>query len=155
MPATPARSTFVQQQFRSLVWKSDRVLAQYGKVARDTAESPIDTFFDDMSAVQIMLDERAAILGRHARAFRVQLGTLIDLSGDYALNQALPGVHIKADELVADVDCAVVAIENYDAGSGKTTIAAWGAVGAFESYLVTDDGFAIVTDDGQRISVEQ
>jgi len=129
MPATPERAAFVQSEFRSAVWEDPAVLAQYGRVARDTADAPVETFFDSMDHVQIMVDERGALLGTHSRAFRTKVGTLVDLDGDFAMGHLLPGIHVRDDELVADMDAACVSIESYDIDAGQTTFVTWGQVG--------------------------
>ena len=128
MPATPTEAAYVQQEFRSAIWESATVLALYGKVARDTGDAPIDTFFDSVADVQTMVNERGALLGAHSRAFRVQIGRLVDLGGDYAMSSLLPGAHVTDTELVADMDCAVTNIESYNTESGQTTVAAWGII---------------------------
>jgi hypothetical protein len=124
LPATPSRIAFVLEEFRSATWSDPAVQTMYGKVARDTGDAPIDTFFDDMAAVQIMVDERGALLGAHARAFRTKVDGAIDL----AFLSALPGARVIDDELVADMNCAVVAIESYDTGGDQTVLATWGTI---------------------------
>ena len=128
MPATPARAEFVVQEFRSVVRSDSAVLAQYGKVARDTGDTPIDTFFDSMADVATMANERGALLGGHARAFRVTVNGLIDLDGAFAMTDALPGAHLRDAELVADLDCVVTTIEAYDTAADQTVLSIWGTV---------------------------
>ena len=118
MPATPARIAFVRQEFRSYVWSDAGVQTLYGKVARDTGDQPIDTWFDDMTA----------LLGRHARAFRTKVDELVDLDGAFAMTQALPGAQMVDGELFANLACAVVSIESYDTGAEQTTLATWGVL---------------------------
>ncbi|WP_334656714.1 hypothetical protein [Sphingomonas panaciterrae] len=124
MPATPQRIAFVLEEFRSTTWSDPAVQTMYGKVARDTGDAPIDTYFDDVSAVQAMANERGALLGAHSRAFRTRV------DGTLALDflSALPGARMIDDELVADMDTAVVAIESYDTGTEQTTLATWGTI---------------------------
>jgi hypothetical protein len=128
MPATPERAAFVAQGFRSAVWSNSTIRDMYGKVARDTGDQPIETYFDDMSAVQAMVNERGALLGGHARAFKVRIGALLDLEGDLDMATVLPAAHLTADELVADLACAVAAVDSYDTGNGQTTLTLWGTV---------------------------
>lgn len=128
MPATSARAAFVQEEYRSAVWSDADVRTIYGKVARDTKDAPIPTFFDDIADVQAMVDERGALLGGHARAFRVTVGQLMDLSNDLDMRLVLPGAHLKADELVADLDTAVFAIEAYDTEREQTVLGLWGKI---------------------------
>ncbi|WP_267396192.1 MULTISPECIES: hypothetical protein [unclassified Sphingomonas] len=128
MPATAERAAFVSEEFRSFVWSDPNVQTLYGKVARDTGDTPIDTYFDDMAAVQMMAAERGALLGRHARAFRTKVDHLVDLDGAYAMTAALPGTQIVDDELVANMPAAIVSIEAYDTGAEQTTLASWGVL---------------------------
>ena len=128
MPATPERAAFVQTEFRSAVWQDPTVLAQYGRVARDTGDAPIETYFDSIDHVQIMANERGALLGSHSRAFRTKVGILVELEGNFAMSQLLPGIHVRDDELVADMDCACVSIESYDTDAGQTTFVTWGVI---------------------------
>lgn len=128
MPATAARAAFVAEELRSAVWQDPSVQALYGKVARDTADSPIDTYFDSMADVQTMANERGALLGAHVRAFRLQLADLVDLDGDFSLATALPGARVRIEEAVADMACAIVSIESYDTAAETTTLALWGHI---------------------------
>ncbi|WP_374139375.1 hypothetical protein [Sphingomonas sp.] len=128
MPATPARAAFVSEEYRSAVYQNTGIKTLYGKVARDTLDAPIDTYFDDVSAVQTMVNERGALLEKHARAFRLQIGAPVDIGGVFAINNLLPGATVKSDELLANMSCAVVAIEAYDTGTGQATVAVWGAI---------------------------
>jgi hypothetical protein len=137
MPATPARAAFVQESYRSAVWRNSAVRDLYGKVARDTKDEPIPTFFDDIDDVQTMVDERGVLLGQHARAFRVKIGALMDMTNDLDFSQTLPAAALLADELAADFACAVPAVESYDTGNDVTTLSVWGICGTIED---TDDG---------------
>lgn len=128
MPATPARAAFVSEEYRSAVFQNTSIKSLYGKVARDTLDAPIDTFFDDVSAVQSRVNERGALLEKHARAFRLQLAAPVDIDGVFAIDDLLPGATIKSDELVLNMTCAVVAIEAYDTGTGQATVAVWGGI---------------------------
>ena len=89
MPATPSRIAFVEQQFRSLAWTNPAVTTAYGKVARDTKDQPVATFFSNMTDVHAVLSERAALLGCHARAFHIRTGQLLDLQADLDMGQGL------------------------------------------------------------------
>jgi hypothetical protein len=129
MPATAARAGFVLEEFRSFVWENPNVRSLYGKVARDTKDQPIPTFFDNMSSVEAVALERAALLGQHSRAFRVSVGQLMDLDADLAMQDALPGASIASDELSANFGCAVIAIDSYDTEADRTTLTLWGVCG--------------------------
>lgn len=142
MPATPERIAFVQQDFRSAVWTDPSMQALYGKVARDTGPAPVDTFFDDMAAVEAMVQERGAILGKHARAFVTKVDELVDLSGPFAFATALPGVRVIDPELVADLACAAVSIQSYDTGAEQTVLASWGVLGGPAPSPDPDNVFA-------------
>ena len=128
MPATPARAAFVSEEYRSATWTNDGNRTLYGKVARDTLDQPVDTFFDDISAVQTMVNERGALIGQHARAFRVAIGVGVDIEGALAIDDVLPCATVKSNDLVANMTCAVVAIESYDTGTGQAVVAVWGAI---------------------------
>jgi len=130
MPATPTRIAFVEQQFRSLAWTNPAVTTAYGKVARDTKDQPVATFFSNMTDVHAVLSERAALLGCHARAFHIRTGQLLDLQADLDMRQGLPGGHVISDELVVDMDGAIVSIDPYDTDAQQLTVAVWGTLGA-------------------------
>lgn len=142
MPATPDRIAFVREEFRSFVWSDPSVQSLYGKVARDTGATPVDTFFDDMSAVQAMALERGALLGRHARAFMTKVDELVDLDADFAMEDGLPGVRLVDDELAADLACAVVGIQSYDTGAEQTILASWGIIGPSGPVATPDNTYA-------------
>lgn len=145
MPATPARAAFVQEGFRSAVWRNSAVRDLYGKVARDTKDAPIPTFFDNIADVEAQVEERGALLGQHARAFKVRIGVLVDLDADLDFSQTLPSAALVADELVADFPVAISTIESYDTQGESTTLTAWGICGVIED---TDDEDAGGGDGG-------
>lgn len=133
--ATPTRAAFVQQQFRSLVWESAVVRELYGKVARDTKDDPIPTFFDLEEDCYAIAKERGEILGSHARRFRVTVDAILTES-DLPFALTLPGAHLVDDELAADMDVAIASIDNVDFSTGQTTLIVWGRVG---DVPVSDD----------------
>lgn len=129
MPATAARAGFVLEEYRSIVWENPNVRTLYGKVARDTKDQPVPTFFDNMSSVQAIVNERAALLGQHARGFRVTVGKLIDLEITADMQESLPGARVESNELAASFDCAVIAIDSYDTENDRTVLTTWGICG--------------------------
>lgn len=128
MPATPTRAAFVNEQWRSVVRQNDTVRAIYGKSARDTRDEPIETYFDNIADVQAIASQRGALLEGHARAFRVQIGGLVDLNEAFAMTQALPGVQVVSSELGVSMAAAVVSIDAYDTANDRTTITVWGVI---------------------------
>ena len=133
MPATGARAAFVLEAFRSFTWENPNVRAIYGKVARDTKDQPIPTFFDDMTSVEAVARERAALLGQHARAFQATIGALADLGGQLDMQQALPPARIESSELAASFDCVVSAVNAYETEGERTVITLWGICGSIPS----------------------
>jgi predicted metal-dependent HD superfamily phosphohydrolase len=128
MPVTPERAAFVQEEFRSVVVKSTPVRDAYGKVARDTKDVPIATFFDNRADALVIAEERLAILGSHGRRFRVVVNEILTES-DLQFATDLPGAHLVDSELVADMDVAIASIDSVDFQEGKTTLIVWGRVG--------------------------
>lgn len=129
--ATATRAAFSQEEFRSVIWKSTPVREQYGKVARDTKKEPIVSYFDNLEDAQVMVDERGALLGSHARRFRVVVDAILT-EADLNFDTALPGARFIDDELVADLDVVVAAIESVDFNVGQTTLLLWGVIGEWE-----------------------
>lgn len=128
MPATPARAEFVAQEFRSATWSDSGVRTLYGKVARDTGDSPIQTFFDNVADAQVLADERGALLGAHARAFRVRIAGLMDLDTDLDMSTVLPAATLIDDVQVANMAVVVANIESYDTADEQTVLAVWGTL---------------------------
>lgn len=132
---TPERAAFVQEEFRSVTWESVEIKTLYGKVARDTKDDPIITYFDNEADCYLIAQERGQILGSHARRFKVTVNAILT-EADLGFALALPGAHLIDDELVADLDVAVASIETVDFNTGQTTLMVWGRVG---SVPVSDD----------------
>jgi hypothetical protein len=129
MPAAADRAAFVQQEFRSAVWQSSQVKNDwYGKVARDTKDSPFVSFFSVTTDAKRYIDERGGLLGGHARLFRVVVDGVLTLD-DIDLSQSVPGARLIDDDLVCDFIAGVVAIESVDLENERTTLKLWGIVG--------------------------
>lgn len=126
MPVSPEQAGFVQQAYRSAIWEDPAVRSMYGKVARDTGENPIPTYFDDIADAQAMADERGALLSGHARAFTVTVQDLDVLDSALLFSETLPAVTLVDDELVANLDCAVIAVASFDMDTGQTQLVLWG-----------------------------
>lgn len=125
MPATSARAAFIQTAFRSVVAGPDSaVVTKYGGKARDTKDSPIETFFDTESDAQAMVNERLTLLKADRRRFKA------DIQGEatgLALNptQTTPAVTLIDDERMANFAGAVVGI-TIDFAKEKTSLEIWG-----------------------------
>lgn len=127
MPATPARAEFVSQAFRTEKWEDPAIKAMYGKSARDTKDEVVETFFDELSAVQTRLDERSPILGGHARRFVVDVAELID-PALIDFDTDLPGALLIDDEKLANLNTVVTSVDAYDFETETTKLAVWGIV---------------------------
>lgn len=127
MPATAERAAFAKEEFRSAVWKNDNVRNLYGKVARDTKDQPVVSFFDDKDDAQALIEERGALLGVHARRFRPVIDDVIT-DADLGMALAVPAATLIDDDLVADMDVAIVGIE-VDFDAERSTIQVWGTIG--------------------------
>jgi hypothetical protein len=125
MPATPARIAFITQQFRSVVAGPDSgVITKYGSMARDTAEAPIQSFFDDTADAQVMVTERLNLLKADRRRFKVTIpNAMTGLGLNYS--QSTPSATFIDDERQANMSVAVVDV-SIDLGSDKTTLGVWG-----------------------------
>lgn len=125
MPATAERAAFVREEYRSSVYTNEGVRDLYGKIARDTEDTPVVSFFDEPLHAWYMVQERGAVLSAHARHFKV---TIDDVVGEADLDMALelPTATIIDDDLVCDMAAAVVAIDSLDLEGERTVLRLWG-----------------------------
>lgn len=129
MPATPERAAFSAEEYRIRTWESQGVRDLYGRVARNTEDVPIESFFADPNHAQVMLNERGLLIGGHARRFRTTVDQLL-LASDLDVSQIAPSVTLIDEELVVeDLVVAVVGIDSVDFETGRTTLSLWGNVG--------------------------
>lgn len=127
MVATPERIGFVTREFRSVVWSDSGVRDLYGNVARDTGDAPVETFFDDPDDARAMAEERGALLGAHARRFRVEIAAALDEAA-IDMSEELPAATLIDDELAANLDVAISAIEGVDLERERTSLIVWGTL---------------------------
>jgi hypothetical protein len=126
MPATPARIAFIAQAYRSVSALDAAIKARYGAAARDTAATPVPTFFDTVADTQAMCDERFALLKADRRKFTVAVGDVLSFTGGLDFSQVVPTFTVVDDEKVANLPAALVGIESVDYETGKTTLTVWG-----------------------------
>lgn len=127
MPATPTRIAFVKEQFRSLTIANTGIRDRYGKVARDTAESPVPTFFESMADVNELLGERHALLSADRRRFEVRVAEILDFGGALAFNITTPTVTLIDDEKgVSGRSCIMTQVEAIDYETQTTRLGLWG-----------------------------
>lgn len=128
MPATAERAAFVKEEYRSVTFKNEGVLLLYGKVARDTKDAPVVSYFDAVADAFVLDQERGAVLGTHARRFRVVVQDILT-EDDLDMATEPPTARLIDDDLVADMDVAIVGIESVDFDLNRTTLVVWGTIG--------------------------
>ena len=126
MPATPARIAFVSAEFRTYVASDAAIKTRYGPTSRDTGNAPVETFFDTLSDVQAMADERFALLKADRRKFAVRTVGLLDFSGGADFSQHTPAATLIDDEKNASMGVAIVGIPALDYDAERTTLTVWG-----------------------------
>jgi hypothetical protein len=125
MVATPARIGFVMQEFRSVVSSDAAVQTKYGNQARDTADTPIESFFDSTTDAQTVNDARLVLLKADRRRFKQDSRGVQTLTGALDISQVTPAVTVIDDERQANHNAAMVEIA-VDLGGDSTTITSWG-----------------------------
>lgn len=125
MPATSARIAYISEiARRSAVFTSSAMATAYGSMARDTKDEPVESFFDAVADAQTFVDERGAVLGKHARFFEVDVDGLLETLD---LSQSIPAAAITDDTLVlSDFAAAVVGIAALNYETRTTTLLCWG-----------------------------
>lgn len=127
MPATPTRIAFVKEEYRSLTIADTDIRDRYGKVARDTGDAPVETFFESMSDVNEKLGERHDLLSADRRRFDVRVAEILDFGGALAFNVATPTVLVTDDEKgVSARPCIMTQIEAIDYETQTTRLGIWG-----------------------------
>jgi hypothetical protein len=123
--ATPARIGFVTQEFRSAVSSDAAVKTKYGNLARDTADEPIESFFDSTTDAQTVNDARLVLLKADRRRFVQVTRGIQTFASALDFSQTTPAVNVIDDERQANHNGAIVEIA-VDLGGEKTTITSWG-----------------------------
>lgn len=126
MPATPSRIAFINQEFRSAISSDATVLTRYGPAARDTKATPVVTFFDSITDVQAMADERFALLKADRRKFTITAAGILSFTGALDFSQRVPTVTVVDTEKTANLSAAIVGISGVDYEAGKSTLVVWG-----------------------------
>lgn len=125
MVATAARIAFVTQEFRTVVSKNDTVHTNYGKVARDTKQDIVETFFEDRADAQAIDDERLSLLSPDRRRFRHEVNDVLSFTGTLDYSQATPAATVIDDERSANHAAAIVEL-GIKFEDDKTTLTTWG-----------------------------
>jgi hypothetical protein len=126
MPATASRISFVGQQYRTYVAANAAIKTRYGLLARDTLDAPPESFFDTISDVQAICDERFNLLKGDRRKFQISVSGLLSFTGALDFSQTAPAVTVLDDEKNASLAAAIVSIVGKDYDSNKTTVICWG-----------------------------
>jgi hypothetical protein len=126
MPAAPARISFITQEFRSAVDVDASVSTTYGPIARDTFDAPVPSYFDSITDVQAMLDERFVLLKADRRKFTIAVGSIVAFTGALDFSQTVPAATVVDVEKVANFTGAIVGISAIDYENNTPTMIVWG-----------------------------
>ena len=125
MPATTSRIAFITQQYRSAVAGPDSgVATKYGNLARDTKDTPVESFFESEADAGLMATERLNLLKADRRYFKP---TVVDAATGLGLDysQVTPTATYIDDERQFNAAVAIVAVQ-VDLGSERTMLEVWG-----------------------------
>lgn len=125
MTATASRIGFVLQATRNVVASDSAVKTKYGELARDTGDTPVETFFDSTTDAQAMANERLTLLKADRRRFRQEVRGIQSFTGALDYSQTTPAVAVIDDERSASHNAAIVEL-SVSYGDGKTTLQTWG-----------------------------
>lgn len=126
MPASTARIAFVGQQFRSVVASDSAIKTRYGPSARDTADEPVETFFDSTNDAQAVVNERLTLLKGDRRKFNVSVARVLDFSGGLSFLQTVPTATLIDREKSANFSVGIVGIPSLDLETEATSLSVWG-----------------------------
>lgn len=123
MPATAARATFIQSEFRKAVAVTSAPQTRYGDDARKS-DDPIPTYFDNVADAQVIATARQALMGVERRVFRP---TINDAASALALSylSAAPTVSYVDTERSANMT-ALVSDVTIDLAKQAATFTIWG-----------------------------
>lgn len=125
MTATAARIGFITLANRSVSVSDATAASEFGDDARDTKDSPVTSYFNNLDDAEDMLDERMLLVGVKRRRFITHIAGVEDIAGDFDYSEETPTVNIVDSEKAADLDCAVVEI-GLDLKTNKTILGSWG-----------------------------
>lgn len=125
MVATASRIGFITSEFRSVAVTNATAATEFGDDARDTKDEPFETFFNSMTDVETMANERIALIGVKRRRFRTEVAEILPLTGTLDYSQTTPTVKIVDSEKSADLACAAVEF-GLDFAKNITTVVGWG-----------------------------
>lgn len=127
MTATATRIAFIKRPYRSVVKSDPAIRTRYGRVARDTLNDPVPTFFESMNDVDALAAERFTLLKQDRRRFEVRLAGVVDFEGGMDFTQATPTVTLIDDErAAAGITAIITSIEAVDFETETTRVLVWG-----------------------------